>query len=138
LGNDYFNFDKARHEMAGERTGVRYRLGDRLRVKVSRVDLETTRIDFVLAEFGGRRESIPDELSILPDRYRAKAKSEKAKSEKAKSEKGKPEKQGAKQRDLKASHWGVERKSKTAHAKKSGAVKSRKSGAKKPSPKRSK
>ncbi len=48
LGNDYFNYDKARHEMAGERTGVRYRLGDRLRVKVSRVDLETSRIDFVL------------------------------------------------------------------------------------------
>lgn len=49
LGNDYFNYDKARHEMAGERTGVRYRLGDRLRVKVSRVDLETSKIDFVLA-----------------------------------------------------------------------------------------
>lgn len=48
LGNDYFNYDKARHAMVGERTGVQYRLGDRLRVKVSRVDLETTRIDFVL------------------------------------------------------------------------------------------
>lgn len=48
LGNDYFNYDKARHEMLGERTGVRYRLGDRLRVKVSRVDLETSKIDFVL------------------------------------------------------------------------------------------
>jgi ribonuclease R len=35
--------------MAGERTGVRYRLGDRLRVKISRVDLETSKIDFVLA-----------------------------------------------------------------------------------------
>jgi len=128
LGNDYFNFDKARHEMAGERTGVRYRLGDRLRVKVSRVDLETTRIDFVLAEFGGRRESIPEELSILPDRYLAKTKSEKAKSEK----------QGAKQRDLKASPWGAERKSKTTHGKKSGTVKSRKAGAKRSSPKRSK
>ena len=48
LGNDYFNFDKARHEMSGERTGVRYRLGDRLTVKVARVDLETSKIDFVL------------------------------------------------------------------------------------------
>jgi ribonuclease R len=48
LGNDYFIYDKARHEMVGERTGVHYRLGDRLRVKVSRVDLETSRIDFVL------------------------------------------------------------------------------------------
>lgn len=54
LGNDYFNYDKARHEMAGERTGVRYRLGDRLRVKVSRVDLETSKIDFVLVAPEGR------------------------------------------------------------------------------------
>ena len=50
LGNDYFHYDKARHEMAGERTGVRYRLGDRLSVKLVRVDLETSKIDFVLAE----------------------------------------------------------------------------------------
>ena len=48
LGNDYFHYDKARHEMADERTGVRYRLGDRLTIKVARVDLETTKIDFVL------------------------------------------------------------------------------------------
>lgn len=48
LGNDYFIHDKARHEMVGERTGVRYRLGDRLTVKVVRVDLETARIDFTL------------------------------------------------------------------------------------------
>jgi ribonuclease R len=48
LGNDYFVFDKARHEMLGERTGARYRLGDRLTIKVARVDLETTRIDFTL------------------------------------------------------------------------------------------
>ena len=52
LGNDYFNFDNIRHEMAGERTGVRYRLGDRLRVKVARVDMESSKIDFVLAPEG--------------------------------------------------------------------------------------
>jgi ribonuclease R len=48
LGNDYFNFDKARHEMVGERTGARFRLGDRLTVKVAKVDLETIKIDFTL------------------------------------------------------------------------------------------
>ena len=48
LGNDYFHFDKARHEMTGERTAVRYRLGDRLTIKVVRVDLETAKIDFTL------------------------------------------------------------------------------------------
>ena len=71
LGNDYFNYDKARHEMAGERTGVRYRLGDRLRVKVSRVDLETSKIDFVLAEAIGRAKPVtqsqPSEFSSKPN-----------------------------------------------------------------------
>jgi ribonuclease R len=48
LGDDYFQFDAARHQMLGERTAKRYRLGDRLRVKLVRVDLETTKIDFRL------------------------------------------------------------------------------------------
>jgi ribonuclease R len=48
LGNDYFHFDPARHQLMGERTRKRYRLGDRLRVEVARVDLDTSRIDFTL------------------------------------------------------------------------------------------
>jgi len=50
LGSDYFHFDETRHELAGERTGTRYRLSDRVRVQVVRVDLETTKIDFRLIE----------------------------------------------------------------------------------------
>jgi ribonuclease R len=34
----------------GERTGRRFRLGDRIEVKLARADLETTRLDFVLAD----------------------------------------------------------------------------------------
>jgi ribonuclease R len=49
LGADYFHFDAARHHLMGERTRKRYRLGDRVRVKVVRVDLDTSRIDFTLA-----------------------------------------------------------------------------------------
>ena len=48
LGADYFHFDAAKHMMLGERTGKRYRLGDRVKVKVVRVDMESTKIDFVL------------------------------------------------------------------------------------------
>jgi len=60
LGNDYFHYDKARHAMVGERTGMQYRLGDRLKVKISRVDLETARIDFVLdTEAPGHMQSVP-------------------------------------------------------------------------------
>ncbi|NTV94206.1 MAG: ribonuclease R [Thiobacillus sp.] len=50
LGQDYFHFDAARHQMLGERTGKRYRLGDRVRIKVAQVELETSKIDFVMAE----------------------------------------------------------------------------------------
>ncbi|HTS51992.1 MAG TPA: ribonuclease R [Burkholderiales bacterium] len=50
LGNDYFNYDAARHQLMGERTRKRFRLGDRIQVKLVRSDLETTRLDFVLAD----------------------------------------------------------------------------------------
>jgi ribonuclease R len=53
LGADYFHFDAAKHQMLGERTGKRYRLGDRVRVRVVRVDMESTKIDFVLVEDSG-------------------------------------------------------------------------------------
>jgi ribonuclease R len=49
LGDEYFHFDGARHQMLGERTGARFRLSDRVRVRVVRVDLDTRRIDFALA-----------------------------------------------------------------------------------------
>jgi ribonuclease R len=61
LGNDYFHHDKARHEMAGERTGVRYQLGDRLTVKVARVDLETTKIDFSLVN---KNKSLDESVKV--------------------------------------------------------------------------
>jgi len=49
LGEDYFQFDNIKHQMLGERTGQRYRLGDRVRVRLVRADLESNKIDFALA-----------------------------------------------------------------------------------------
>jgi ribonuclease R len=55
LGSDYFHYDDARHELIGERSGRRFRLADRVRVQLVRVDLESSKIDFRLAgEQGGR------------------------------------------------------------------------------------
>ncbi len=48
LGGEYFRFDEARQELRGERTGMRYALGTRVQVQVSRVDLDGRRIDFRL------------------------------------------------------------------------------------------
>ena len=46
LGGEYYRFDEVRQELRGERTGVRYAVGGRVRVQVSRVDLDGRKIDF--------------------------------------------------------------------------------------------
>ncbi|WP_199236508.1 ribonuclease R [Ramlibacter sp. WS9] len=52
LGGEYFKFDEARQELRGERTGIRYVIGTRVRVQVSRVDLDGRKIDFRLVREG--------------------------------------------------------------------------------------
>ena len=49
LPKDYYNHEAAQHRMVGERTGRIFRLGDKLRVKVVRVNLDERKIDFELA-----------------------------------------------------------------------------------------
>ncbi len=53
LGGEYFRFDEVRQELRGERTGIRYALGTRVRVQVSRVDLDARKIDFRLVHEAG-------------------------------------------------------------------------------------
>jgi len=48
LGNDYYHFNAPKHLLQGERSGARFRLGDRVRVRVVRVDLQGSKIDFAL------------------------------------------------------------------------------------------
>jgi ribonuclease R len=55
LGTEYFLYNEALHELRGERTGLCYRLGDRLTVQVARVDLEARRIDFRLVKADTRK-----------------------------------------------------------------------------------
>ena len=52
LGGEYFRFDEVRQELRGERTGVRYTVGSRVRVQVSRVDLDGRKIDFRMLNEG--------------------------------------------------------------------------------------
>ncbi len=52
LGGEYFRFDEAKQELRGERTGIRYAIGTRVRVQVSRVDLDGRKIDFRLINEG--------------------------------------------------------------------------------------
>jgi len=46
LSNDYYQYDAGSQSLVGERTGKTFRLGDPMRVKVNKVDMETRRIDF--------------------------------------------------------------------------------------------
>ena len=50
LGQDYFQYDEARHQLRGERTGQTFGLTDRVVVQVAKVDLESRKIDLVLAD----------------------------------------------------------------------------------------
>jgi ribonuclease R len=50
LRNDYYQFDPIKHALLGERTGKRFRIGDPVRVKLTRVDLDKREMDFMLAE----------------------------------------------------------------------------------------
>jgi ribonuclease R len=50
LGRDYYRFEEDRRALVGERSGERYTLGDRLSVRVTRVDPSERKIDFELVE----------------------------------------------------------------------------------------
>ena len=52
LPKDYYYHEASQHRMVGERTGRVFRLGDKLAVKVVRVNLDERKIDFELVEQG--------------------------------------------------------------------------------------
>jgi ribonuclease R len=73
LGGEYFRFDEARQELRGERTGVRYAPGARLRVQVSRVDLDGRRIDFRLVQDEGAADRSPAFRAAQPSSSKSAA-----------------------------------------------------------------
>ena len=48
LGQDYFEFDEASFSLKGRASGMSYRLGDAVNVRIAGVDSDTRKIDFVL------------------------------------------------------------------------------------------
>ncbi|MGL6108905.1 MAG: ribonuclease R family protein, partial [Rubrivivax sp.] len=84
LGGEYYRFDEVHQELRGERSGARYAVGSRVRVQVSRVDLDSRRIDFRLVREGemelpatrsraerARASSAADELLAVQETDRA-------------------------------------------------------------------
>ena len=50
LTDDYYYYDEESHSLNGRRSHRRFRLGDRVRVQVARVDLQRRQLDFRLVK----------------------------------------------------------------------------------------
>jgi len=87
LGADYFQYDEVRHELRGERTGIRYQLTDRVTVQVSRVDLDARKIDLRLV-------TTPDIRTVLKNESR-RAEAEPLREKKTKAKAAPPRKTAA-------------------------------------------
>lgn len=67
LGEDYFNFRPEIMAIEGERSGIRFNMGDRVAVRVARADLDDGKIDFVLIAGGsGRERKVKSSASAKP------------------------------------------------------------------------
>lgn len=53
LADDYYDLDEKNYCLIGRRHGVRYTLGDQVRVQVARADLERKQLDFALVDDKG-------------------------------------------------------------------------------------
>lgn len=66
LGDDFFEFDERNFRLVGTRTGRIFNLGDPLKIKVARADLERRQLDFDLADSEKDFEVNP--LARIPER----------------------------------------------------------------------
>ncbi len=66
LPDDTYRYDRASHTLSGRRAGQSYRLGDRLRVAVGRVDLDRRELNFRLVDGHVRRGKRPPRSPHAP------------------------------------------------------------------------
>jgi ribonuclease R len=74
LPDDAYRYERASHTLSGRRPGNAFRLGDRVRVQVARVDLDRRTLDFRLVEDGGRRRRPPPKPPRGPSPGKARGK----------------------------------------------------------------
>jgi ribonuclease R len=75
LVDDYYLVNEKRHTLTGESTGKVYRLGDRLKVRLAKVDLERRQIDFAVEEISEPR---PQRTAAKPAKKRERKTRKKA------------------------------------------------------------
>ncbi|KDN11813.1 3'-to-5' exoribonuclease RNase R [Snodgrassella communis] len=91
LGEDYFNFHPELMAIVGERSGIRFKLGDKVMVKVARADLDTSRIDLVLISSSSDKRSQKNNTQKVQKQFKAAVKKpRKAVHNKQKDSKTKP------------------------------------------------
>jgi ribonuclease R len=71
LGQDYYRYEEDRRTLVGERSGQRFTLGDKLTVRVTRVDPSDRKIDLELVAqtevaFHPRRKAGKKEVKVAP------------------------------------------------------------------------
>ena len=94
LQSDYYHFDPASHSLRGDRTGQSYQLGDSVRVRVVRVNLDDRKIDFEMAGAESNQQN-PAKGSKKPHKKSAKEGHGKPSSEhKSEAKKKRPKKGG--------------------------------------------
>jgi len=52
IKSDFYEFDEAQYRIVGRRTGIVYRLGDRVKIRVKATNLEQKLLDYELIETG--------------------------------------------------------------------------------------
>jgi ribonuclease R len=70
LPADTYRYDRASHTLSGRRAGQSYRLGDRVRVAVDRVDLDRRELNFRLVDGHVRRGKRPGKSARPPGKQR--------------------------------------------------------------------
>lgn len=58
LTDDYYHFHEAQHALIGERTSRIYRLGDEVKVRVARVNMDERTIDFEMVDMKPRQQKV--------------------------------------------------------------------------------
>ena len=128
LPQDYYRFEPAQHRLVGDRTRKVFGLGDELRVRVVRVDLDSRKIDFEMEEVTATRRGKGKANARPPQADKATAKSGKGGksarggSGKSRSARGKKPQSGAPGggSEAKSRSGGNRRPRKSSNAKTSG------------------
>jgi ribonuclease R len=80
LDNDHYRFDRRAHSLVGNLPGNAFRLGDRVRVSVYRVNVERRELDFRLVQRAGRTEK---HIELRPANQRQKTEHKKTERKKS-------------------------------------------------------